>query len=391
MEQGKLISLRYHQALQAWRDGNRCLALTDEVGALASFQAAIRYDPDIWQAYIDLGRLYQRQGAMETALTILARAVVRTEAPEVHLAFANACVEAGDYRRATVHFERATRLLGDAEPDVYFDWALAALAIDDVKQVSTCLARYRRLRPHDPRGAALADEMPRMVEFPAAQRHTPKAQAYIKDRAILLGCASDDGLDIASRPAVSLRYADLAVMASRFLHLAEGLAWDWDGFVVGTRSVRPWVQALSLLTGKPIVGRQALGLGQRLILVEMNWCEAAAIRLLDLQERCGQGWGLSLGIKFGARATALTGLLAMVSVPWYRTGALPTSAGQLEAGPYLDANESACIPLILRAFQELAEPESAAQIEYYAGLHRQHLATGLAREGDVLQTEGFSS
>lgn len=378
MASEKLISLRFHQAQQAWRDGHRCLALADEMGAMTAFQAAIRFEPDYWQAYVDLGRIYQQQGALETALTILARSVERTEAPEAHLAYARACCEATQYRRATHHYEQAARQLGDAEPEIYFDWAMAALGLDDVHQVMSCLARYCRLRPKDARGRALADEVPRLLEYRPEDRDTPKAQAYIKDRAILLGTADDDGLVIPQRPAASLSYRDLAAVTRRFIEHARGLHWDWDGFVVGSRSVRPWVQALSVLTGRPIIGRDQVGPDQRLLLVELNWCEAAAIRLADLQPRSGGVWGMALGIKFGARATAITGLLAMVSVPWFRTGSLPDRGGRMEPGPYLEANEMASVPAILQALRDLPDDDGDAQVRYYGADHRQTAVRALS-------------
>src|SRR5690606_5352539 len=124
----------------------------------------------------------------------------RTEAPEAHLAYARACCAAGHFRLASLHYEQAASQLGDAEPEIYFDWAMAALGYDDVRQVMACLTRYCRLRPDDARGRALVDEVPRLLEYRPDERDTPKAQAYIKDRAILLGTADDDGLAIPPRP-----------------------------------------------------------------------------------------------------------------------------------------------------------------------------------------------
>jgi tetratricopeptide (TPR) repeat protein len=361
-----LISLRHHQALSAWRDGHRCLALADEAGALAAFQAAETFDPELWQASLDLGRLLQTRGAGEAALTILARVVAHTDVPEAHLAFASACHEAGDYGTASSHYRAASRMLGDFEPSLYFDWAQSALAMDDFGQAQTCLERFQRLRPGDVRVKQLLRSLPRMREFLAGERHTAKVQAYIEHGTVLLGCASDDGLDIRQQPTALMCQADLAVTANRFVGLAKTLSWQFDAFVCGSRSIRPWVQALSRLMELPIVTREESVPGQRLILVELNWCEAAAMRLAELQAETGQAWGMSLGVKFGASPAHFAALTSMVSVPWYRVGAISRDlpASRL----YVDPGMNACVPEILSQCRRLGSEPGLEHLRWY----RQH-------------------
>ncbi|MBC7543218.1 MAG: hypothetical protein H7338_10850 [Candidatus Sericytochromatia bacterium] len=371
----KLISLRHHQARNAWRDGHRCLALADEAGALDAFRSAQTFDPDLWQASLDLGRLMQQRGAREAALLILAGVVARTDAPEAHLAFASACHESGDYASAFSHYRSAAACLGDSLPNLYFDWAQAALAIDDFRQAARCLQRFQRLQPTDPRPAVLLQALPRLQEYNAQERHAAKALAYIQSGAVLLGTASDDGIDIPTLPSQPLGYTDLAVITQRFVGLSNALRWQWDGFAVGTRSIRPWVQALSRLTGHPIVDRESRQRGQRLIHVELNWCEAAATRLADTRTTTGSAWGLALGVKFGAQATAITALMAMVSVPWFRLGAL--SRDLADARLYLLPDEAACVPEILRQCREMHQEPSAEQIAYYHTRHPHYVARSL--------------
>lgn len=373
-----VISLRRHQAVSAWRDGHRCLALADEAGALEAFQAAERYDPDLWQASLDLGKLLQSRGAYEAALSTLARVVGHTDAPEAHLAFAAVCHEAGDHGTASAHYRAASRLLGDCEATLYYDWALVALAMDDFPLVQTCLRRFLRLRPSDARAQRLLQSLPRLQEFAVGERQGVKAQAYVQHGALLLGCAHDDGLELVQRPTTMLSHADLAVTATRFAALATALDWRFDGFVCGSRSIRPWVEALQHLTGRPIVTRNECRPGQRLLLVELNWCEAAAIRLADLQAETGSAWGMALGARFGANPAAIAALTAMVSVPWYRMGAI--SRDLPPSRLFLDPNLTTNVPEILRHCRRLANEPSPAFLAW-ARQHRRFTAASLGAPG----------
>jgi tetratricopeptide (TPR) repeat protein len=369
-----VISLRHHQAMSAWRDGHRCLALADEAGALEAFQAAEDFDPELWQASLDLGRLLQSRGAGEAALSILAKVVVRTDAPEAHLAFAAACHEAGDHLSASAHFRAASGMLGDCEAVLYYDWAHTALAMDDFSQAQSCLKRFLRLRPGDVRASQLLDSLPRLQEFVAGDRKGVKAQAYIQHGTVLLGSASDDGLDLVQQPTAMLSHADLAVIAKRFAGLAAALDWHFDGYVCGSRSIRPWVQALHRLTGHPVVSRDDCRPGQRLIQVELNWGEAASLRLADLRAETGHGWSLALGSKFGANPAHISAVTAMVSVPWYRMGALSRDlpASRLFLDPDLNAN----VPAILRQCHRVSDEPGADHTAWY-GRHRRFTAATL--------------
>ena len=373
-----VISLRHHQAVSAWRDGHRCLALADEAGALEAFQAAEGYDPDLWQASLDLGRLLQSRGAREAALSILARVVVRTEAPEAHLAYAAACHDVGDYPTASAHFRAAASLLGDGDATLYLDWSQTALAMDDFPLAQGCLERYQRLRPGDLKVASDLQALPRLQEFPCRQRQSAKAQAYIQHGAILLGCASDDGLDIPQKPTVMLNDVDLAVIASRFAGLTSALQWQFDGYACGTRSIQPWVTVLSRLTGHPVIGREERRPGHRLILVELNWGEAAAGRLADLQALTGQAWGMALGAKFGAPPAPITAVTGMVAVPWYRMGAI--SRDQPASRLFLNPDLTAHVPEILRQCRHERSEPSLDHIAWYH--EHEHYSAASLRAAD---------
>lgn len=376
----KLISLRHHQALSAWRDGHRCLALADEAGAIEAFQTATLFDPDLWQAALDLGRLLHQRGANESALAILADVVACADVPEAHLAFAYACRESGDHVRAATHYRVASLSLGDSDPGLYYDWAQTALAMDDFRQAERSLKRFLHLRPTDARALADLQAMPRLKEFPGAERHTAKAVAYIQNGTLLLGTASDDGIDIPILPSQPLGYMDLAVIAMRFVGLATAMGWQWDGYVTGTRSIRPWAQALSSLTGHPVIAREARRPGQRLLHLELNWCEAAATRLADTRSVAGEVFGMALGVKFGARPTNISAVMGMATVPWYRVGTLcrDVPASRL----YLVPDTHQCVSEILAPCQRLAHEPSNEQIAYYHRQHRAHSVTKLALGGN---------
>ncbi|MDG2122096.1 MAG: hypothetical protein P8J87_00270 [Verrucomicrobiales bacterium] len=93
---GTTAELLYRRATE-----HRALGHTPE--AMADFQASLRLQPSA-SAYADLAELYQSQGDLTTALSLLDRALTDAPSPPLHVARARLLHLAGQHRKALAEF-----------------------------------------------------------------------------------------------------------------------------------------------------------------------------------------------------------------------------------------------------------------------------------------------
>lgn len=133
------------QTATAWFDRGVALETDDPEGARAAYQQAIEADPDMSDAYVNLGRLLHDTGDIEEAVRRYREALERApDDPVVHYNFALVLEDAGDMRAARMHYHEAVEI-DPSFADAHFNLGRLLERIGRRSQALRHLMAYRRL------------------------------------------------------------------------------------------------------------------------------------------------------------------------------------------------------------------------------------------------------
>jgi tetratricopeptide (TPR) repeat protein len=125
----------------------RAVSLEEEnkTEACAAYRQALNLDPDLADAYLNLGRLLHESGKVSEALRLYREAVRRIpDDPVAHYNLATALEDEGNVRAAAKHYHVAVEL--DAEfADAHYNLAQLLERLGQEKRALRHLMEYRRL------------------------------------------------------------------------------------------------------------------------------------------------------------------------------------------------------------------------------------------------------
>lgn len=128
-----------------WFDRGVSLENDDPDGARTAYQRAIEVDPDMSDAYVNLGRLLHDAGDLDEAIRCYREALERApDDPVVHYNFALVLEDAGDMDAARMHYHEAVEIDPDFA-DAHFNLGRLLERIGKRSQALRHLLAYRRL------------------------------------------------------------------------------------------------------------------------------------------------------------------------------------------------------------------------------------------------------
>lgn len=128
-----------------WFDRGVGLENEDPEGAREAYQRAIDIDPEMSDAYVNLGRLLHEAGDLDEAIQCYRQALERApDDPVVHYNFALALEDAGDMSAARMHYHEAVEIDPDFA-DAHFNLGRLLERIGRRAQALRHLLAYRRL------------------------------------------------------------------------------------------------------------------------------------------------------------------------------------------------------------------------------------------------------
>ena len=128
-----------------WFDRGVSLESDDADGSRAAYQRAIEIDPDMSDAYVNLGRLLHDAGDLDEALRCYREALERApDDPVLHYNFALALEDAGDMNAARMHYHEAVEI-DPSFADAHFNLGRLLERIGRRSQALRHLLAYRRL------------------------------------------------------------------------------------------------------------------------------------------------------------------------------------------------------------------------------------------------------
>jgi predicted Zn-dependent protease len=128
-----------------WFD--RAVALEDEdpEAARAAYQRALELDPDLADAYVNLGRMAHEAGDASTAVRCYHRALERNEIdPVTHYNLALALEDSGQGAEAAAHYRRAVAL-SPSFADAHYNLSQLLDRLGEKAESLRHLVRYRQL------------------------------------------------------------------------------------------------------------------------------------------------------------------------------------------------------------------------------------------------------
>jgi tetratricopeptide (TPR) repeat protein len=138
-------SMRVAQSATAWFDRGVSLENDDPDGAREAYQRAIDIDPEMSDAYVNLGRLLHDAGDLDEALRCYRRALESApDDPVVHYNFALVLEDAGDMSAARMHYHEAVEIDPNFA-DAHFNLGRLLERIGRRSQALRHLLAYRRL------------------------------------------------------------------------------------------------------------------------------------------------------------------------------------------------------------------------------------------------------
>jgi tetratricopeptide (TPR) repeat protein len=128
-----------------WFNRGVALEAEDERAARAAYRRAIEIDPELGDAYVNLGRLHQAQRDLRTAIDLYRQALQRLrDDPVVHYNIALALEDARDTDTALAHYHHAIRL-DPGFADAHYNLGRLLETIGRHDQALQHLLAYRRL------------------------------------------------------------------------------------------------------------------------------------------------------------------------------------------------------------------------------------------------------
>jgi Tfp pilus assembly protein PilF len=129
----------------AWFDSGVGLENDDPDGARAAYQRAVEIDPEMSDAYVNLGRLLHDAGDLDEAIRCYREALERApDDPVLHYNFALALEDAGDMKAARQHYHEAVEI-DPGFADAHFNLGRLLERIGRRSQALRHLSAYRRL------------------------------------------------------------------------------------------------------------------------------------------------------------------------------------------------------------------------------------------------------
>jgi predicted Zn-dependent protease len=141
----KGVPSRDEMSATAWFDRGVGLENEDPEAARAAYQHAIDVDPEMSDAYVNLGRLLHDAGDLDEAIRCYREALeCAPEDPVLHYNFALALEDAGDMRAARTHYHEAVEIDPNFA-DAHFNLGRLLERIGRRSQALRHLLAYRRL------------------------------------------------------------------------------------------------------------------------------------------------------------------------------------------------------------------------------------------------------
>lgn len=136
---------RGHAAASYWFQRGLSLEEEDRQEACAAYRKALSLDPNLADAYLNLGRLQHESGNVEEALRLYREAVQRMpEDPVAHYNLATALEDQRNLRAAVKHYHIAVELDPDFA-DAHYNLSLLLERLGQTKRALRHLAAYKRL------------------------------------------------------------------------------------------------------------------------------------------------------------------------------------------------------------------------------------------------------
>ena len=210
-------------------DGHADLAAVYAAGgkraeAEKEFRRAIELQPNSFAAAAGLGNVLARAGDHEAAMPLLRKAVaLQPGAYEGHFLLGSALNRLGRFEEASVELERASKLGGENEPQVFYQLARAWGGLGKAAERTAALARFSELTRREKeseeaarRGGALIDEARALLQagdLESAAKRLELARELKPGDATLLFRLAGLNFDL-ERYGVAREYAQAAISIS---------------------------------------------------------------------------------------------------------------------------------------------------------------------------------
>ncbi|MBA3468227.1 MAG: tetratricopeptide repeat protein [Herpetosiphonaceae bacterium] len=375
--------------------------------AVEEYRQALLENPRLRTAHLAIARYYTRNGLVAKAADEWAAAIAIAPDYEALARLATAQIELKRYQEARTTLQLSLRLVPD-DPFIQYELAYIEYAEGNHR---TALDQLIELRPiyndewqlhhlmgncqiklglYDAAQASFGRAMmltenddhleelqasvaviERLREFTTLASR--KDRAYAEHGVMYLGSEGDDGVQIDDRPAVVWSYSALATTLRRALNLAAADIWCCDTVMPINRAAEPLARLFAAQLDKPLREPAAVDPNEVVLLVAGFLSESAL--LTTVQEHIPATtltFALSLhpDPRPGDTLPDIIGLFArQATLPWEaelsqlrQTGAAPRTISAM-----LDT-ATARLEIALATLG--AEPNAAAQVDYYRLLHR---------------------
>ena len=133
-------------AVQHYKLGQTLKKQDKPAMAIACFRNAIKFQSDLWSAYVALFRSLEEQGKEKQALEVYRQGIKHNpQDSRYYFALASALYARQKWVRACNNYHKAARLKPSAE--IYFRWGLALKQLQDYSQAGSCFKKATQLKP----------------------------------------------------------------------------------------------------------------------------------------------------------------------------------------------------------------------------------------------------
>ena len=133
-------------AMQHYKLGQTLKKQDKPAMAIACFRNAIKFQPDLWSAYVTLFTSLEEQGKEKQALEVYRQGVRHNRSDSrYYFALASALYARQKWVRACNNYQKAAKLKPSAE--IYYHWGLALEQLQDYSQAGSCFEKAAKLKP----------------------------------------------------------------------------------------------------------------------------------------------------------------------------------------------------------------------------------------------------